>query len=101
MWFPGSSIGEFDFGPFNGHAKREEPKAARWDGYRQEMRPASKAHFSVHVTGINGAWREVLIPLARGRTLEKAVQIACGQFAAPSDITPDSHGWYGATIDLR
>lgn len=100
-FLPDSSIGEWTFGEFNGTASRKEARSKRWCPHSQTMLRAEKEHYRVTVVGINGAWRDVAIPLKRGRTLAHAVILACSQFNSPSDIIPDQHGWFGRTIDLR
>ena len=99
QFFPDSTINEFDCGEFRGHVSREPERRAGWCNRAQGMVTHRPAHWSVTVNGINGAWRAVLLPLKRGRTMARAVADACAMFNTPADITPDAHGYYGATID--
>jgi len=95
-----STIGEFDCGPFRGHAKRREARPEKWDSFLQAMRPAFPECWDVHIDGENGAWVSVLLPLKRGRTLRTAISDACGMFNSPADIQPNLQGWFGSTRDL-
>lgn len=97
----GSIVNEFDCGPFNGHVDRHEAQKERWDSIHGEMRPARPAHWSVTVVGINGGWCEVRMPLKPGRTMRKAVEIACAQFQSPSDIAPTPQGWFGSFKNIE
>lgn len=101
VMLPDSPIGEFDYGPFSGYAERAEAKPKRFDTQSNAWKEAQPAHWRVIVDGINGAWREVMLPLKRGRTLQKAIVTACEQFNGPEDIMPDRHGYFGSRLDLR
>lgn len=92
--------GDFQCGLFGGWVRRKEPQPARWDGYTKEMLPASPAYWSVTVVGIDRAWREVRLPLKRGRTMRKAVEQACSLFKSPDEIRPDEHGWFGKIVTI-
>lgn len=97
----GSPIGEFDFGLFKGHASRKAARPAHWDAATQSMLPARPAHWSVFIDGTDGAWCEVTLPLKNGRALRRAIVTACSLFDDPGSITPDKHGRYGNTIELK
>lgn len=100
VFVEGSNIGEFDYGPFNGHACRRPAKKSTWSAANQTMTPAQPACWSVTVTGVDKAWREVRLPLKRGRTLKTAIVEACNMFKSPDDIKP-KNGWFGDVIDYK
>lgn len=97
---PESPIGEFDYGPFSGHAVRREAVSTKWNTVRGDFDPPKPAHWSVTVMGVEGAWREVRVPLKKNRTIRKAIIVACKQFKCPDVIMPSSTGWYGSVIEL-
>lgn len=96
-----STIGDFTYGEFSGHAYRRPAKPAGWCSHRREMRDAEPACWLVTVYGVERAWREVRVPPARGRTLAKAVELACGLYKSPADIKPDAHGQFGEIVHFK
>lgn len=97
VFVEGSNIGEFDYGVFKGWANRREPREAKWSAANQTMTPAQPACWVVNVTGVDRAWREIRLPLKRGRTLKSAIVDACNLFKSPDDIKP-VNGQFGEVI---
>lgn len=76
---------EFVFGDFHGYVKRQPfiPSKFR-DGYMTDEQPEC---WSVTISGEDGrAWREILVPLKRGRSYKHAISLACSMFTSPNDI---------------
>lgn len=92
---PDSKIGEFTYGEFSGHAAREPARQSKWDPSTQSQLPARPAHWQVFVYGSEKAWREVVVPLKKGRRLTQAIALACQQFTSPADIQV-INGQFGA-----
>lgn len=96
---PDSRIGEWTFGEFRGRVERMPPLLPRWNKDWQCMEAAKPSHWRVFIEGTDRGWRDVLLPLRKGRTAKSAVREACALFESPNAIKPEN-GYFGKTIDL-
>lgn len=95
IMLPDSDMGEFTYSEWEGRVKRVKAEKAHWSESRKEMVPAEPAHWVVFLAGVDKAWRELKIPLKRGRSMNVAITLACDYYKSPLLVTRYKHGYYG------
>lgn len=97
-----SGIEYFTYGQFSGWVEREEARKDRWIG--NELREARPEHWRVHLSNHDeNAWRDILLPLKKGRTKKTAVVDACKHIGDPSKVctyTTNGQLYFGDVINL-
>lgn len=95
-------INYFTYGQFSGWVDREPASKERWSG--DERIAPKPEHWRVHLSShSDNAWRDILLPLKRGRTKKTAVIDACNYIGDPTKVctyTINSQLYFGDTINL-